>query len=135
MCRFPSAEPVRIWFIWGCQVMLVSGDGVMVVVAVVVCSGDAVGGDREWVCSEVRVAEERMWRVLLVSPVRRVVLLVGEKIMGVGVGVGKFARVVMGVLSLRVSHTGLLGVFVSFVSCGGRRKGGGTNVLCIGLRP
>lgn len=102
MCRFPSAEPVRIWFIWGCQVMLVNGDGAVVAV----CSGDAVvGGDREWVCSEVRVAEERIWSVLLVSPVRRVVLLVGEKIMGVGVGVGKFARVVMGVLSLRVSHT------------------------------
>jgi len=103
--------------------MLVNGDGVVVVaaaaVAVVVgwaCSGGVVGGDREWVCSEVRVAEERMWRVPLVSPVRRVVLLVGENIMGVGVGVGKFARVVMGVLSFRVSHTRLLGVFVSFVS-------------------
>lgn len=125
MCRFPSAEPVRIWFIWGCQVMLVNGDGAVVVVVVVVCSGDAVaGGDREWVCSEVRVAEERMCRVLLVSPVRRVVLLVGEKIMGVGVGVGKFARVVMGVLSLRVSHTISLGVFVSFVNCE-RGEGGG----------
>ena len=93
--------------------MLVNGDGAVVVV---VCSGDAVvGGDREWVCSEVRVAEERMWRVLLVSPVRRVVLLVGEKIMGVGVGVGKFARVVMGVLSLRVSHTRSLSALLALL--------------------
>jgi len=124
MCRFPFPEPVRIWFIWGCQVMLVNGDGVVVVGWV--CSGDVVGGDREWVCSEVRVAEERMWRVLLVSPVRRVVLLVGENIMGVGVGVGKFARVVMGVLSLRVSHTRLLGVFFLALLVV-RREGGGGN--------
>ena len=49
------------------------------------------------------------------SPVRRAVLLVGENIMGVGVGVGKFARVVMGVLSLRVSHTRLLGVLLALL--------------------
>lgn len=90
MCTSPLLSPMRIWLIFGCQVMLVS----------------AAPGLIACVSSLRSVAAERMWRFPASSPVR-MLLEEGEKmrLLSGWIGVGKSVRVVTGVLSFLVSHT------------------------------
>jgi len=94
----PVDDPVRIWLILGCQFTVTRGcEGVM-----------------GMVCSDFRVAGEKIWRFPFTSPVRTLVPL-GENIMLLSGWIGVANSLVfIGVLSFRVSHTRTV---ISILSC------------------